>query len=83
MWETVHQKLQALLDLRVAEESHNEWQSTIMLVPKPDGSNQFCINLWRVNAISKFDEYPTPTVDDLLYRLRAGRYISPLNIMMG
>lgn len=47
-----------MLDLSIIERSQSEWSSPIVLAPKPDGACQFCINFWRVNAISKLDVYP-------------------------
>lgn len=69
MWEMVCQELQAMLEIRVAEESKSEWWSPIMLVPKPDRLPRFCIDFRKVDAISKFDAYLMPWVDELLNRL--------------
>ncbi len=54
-----------------------------MLVPKMDGSVRFCVDYRKVNAVSKFDAYPMPRVDELLDRLGAARFYSTLDLSKG
>lgn len=54
-----------------------------MLVPKSDGTTCFCIDFRNVNAITRFDTYPMPRVDELLERLGAAKYISALDLTKG
>ncbi len=79
----VREELKAMLDLGVIEESHSDWASPIVLVPKTDGSVWFCVDYRRVNAVSKFDVYPMPRVDELLDRLGAARFYSTLDLTKG
>jgi hypothetical protein len=79
----VKQKVEAMLRMRVVEESHNAWCSPIVLVPKPDSSLHFCNDFRGVNDISLFDAYPMPRVDELLDRLGKARYISTLYLTKG
>ncbi|KAI5085415.1 hypothetical protein C0J45_23129 [Silurus meridionalis] len=60
----VQEELQAMLDMGVVKESHSDWSSPVVLVPKSNGSVQFCMD----NALSKFDTYPMPRIDKLLDR---------------
>ncbi len=71
-----------MLNLGVIEESHSDWASPIVLVPKTDGSVRFCVDYRKVNAVSKFDAYPIPRVDELLDRLGAARFYSTLDIII-
>ncbi|CAJ0937379.1 unnamed protein product [Ranitomeya imitator] len=73
----------AMLDLGVIEESHSAWSSPIVLIPKPDGSIQFCNDFRKLNAVSKFDAYPMPRVDELIDRLGKARYITTLDLTKG
>ncbi len=72
-----------MLDLGVIEESHSDWASPIMLVPKTDGSVRFCVDYRKVNDMSKFDAYPMPRVDELLDRLGAACFYSTLDLTKG
>ncbi len=65
----VQEELKAMLNLGVIEESHSDWASPIVLVPKTDGSVRFCVDYRKVNGVSKFDAYTMPRVDELLDRL--------------
>ncbi len=67
----------------VIEESHSDWASPIVLVPKTDGSVWFCVDYRKVNAVSKFDTYPMPRVDELLDRLGTARFYSTLDLTKG
>ncbi len=60
----VQSELEAMLEMGVIEESHSDWASPIVLVPKTDGSVRFCVDYRKVNAVSKFDAYPMPRVDE-------------------
>ncbi len=79
----VQEELKAMLNLGVIEESHSDWASPIVLVPKTDGSVWFCVDYRKVNAVSKFDAYPMPRVDELLDRLGAARFYSTLDLTKG
>ncbi len=79
----VHEELKAMLDLCVIEESHSDWASPIVLVPKTDGSVRFCVDNRKVNAVSKFDAYPMPRVDELFDRLGAARFYLTLDLTKG
>ncbi|CAM5127553.1 unnamed protein product [Eretmochelys imbricata] len=83
MREAVEEEVQAMLELGVIEPSQSEWRSPVVLVPKPDGSRRFCIDFQRVNAISKFDAYPMPHVNELLDRLGEACYITTLDLTKG
>ncbi len=65
----VQSELEAMVEMVVIEESHSDWASLIVLVPKTDGSVRFCVDYRKVNAVSKFDAYPMPRVNELLDRL--------------
>ncbi len=79
----VQSELEAMLEMGVIEESHSDWASPIVLVPKTDGSVRFCVDHRKVNAVSKFDAYPMPRVDELLDRLGTARFYSTLDLTKG
>ncbi len=81
--QVVQTELGAMLEMGVIEESHSDWASPIVLVPKTDGSVRFCVDYRKVNAVSKFDAYPMPRVDELLDRLGTARFYSTLDLTKG
>lgn len=64
-------------------ESTSAWFSPVVLVPKPDGSTQCCNDFRALNAISRFDAYPIPRVDEPIERLGKANYISTIDLTKG
>ncbi|CAM4568546.1 unnamed protein product [Lepidochelys kempii] len=56
--EEIKAEVKRMLELGAIEESHSQWSSPIVLVPKPDGTTRFCNDFHRLNEISIFDAYP-------------------------
>uniref|UniRef100_A0A803JIM9 Gypsy retrotransposon integrase-like protein 1 n=1 Tax=Xenopus tropicalis TaxID=8364 RepID=A0A803JIM9_XENTR len=81
--EVVSREIKKMLELDVIEESQSEWSSPIVLVPKPNGEIRFCNDYRKVNAISKFDAYPMPRVDELIERLGKARYLTTIDLTKG
>lgn len=70
-------------ELGVIEPSDSEWSSPIVIVPKKDGSLRICIDFRKLNAMSFFDAYPMPRIEDLLERIGRANYITTLDICKG
>ncbi|KAL3999724.1 growth arrest and DNA-damage-inducible protein [Sarotherodon galilaeus] len=79
----LQKEIKLMLDLGIIEVSSSEWCSPIVLVPKKDDTLRFCIDFRYLNAVSKFDPYPMPRVDDLLERVGSARYITTLDLCKG
>lgn len=77
------QEVQAMLEAGVIVPSRSEWCSPVVLVPKKDGGLRFCVDFRKVNAISAFDPYPMPRVDDLMERLGKSKFLSTLDMCKG
>lgn len=76
-------EVELMISLGVIEESNSEWSSPIVLVPKKDGSLRFCIDFRKINAVSKFDPYPMPRIDEMVEKLGKAKYISTLDLCKG
>ena len=81
--EKVKEKVQAMLDLDVIEESNSPWSSPYVMVPKTDGTTRFCVNFKKVNSFSKFDAYSMPRIEEIIGRLGCSRYITKLDLCKG
>ena len=76
-------ELQALLDDGLIEESTSEWSSPTVIVKKKDGSNRICVDYRKVNAVSKFDAYPMPRINEMLDSIGDATYITTLDLAKG
>lgn len=72
-----------MLAMNIVEPSKSEWCSLVVLVPKKDGSLQFCIDFRYLNSVSKFDSYPTPRIEDLIDRLGKAHYLTTIDLAKG
>lgn len=69
-----------MLALGVIEKSFGDWKSPMVLVPKSSGTTRFCIDFHKVNAVSKFNTYPMPGVDELFNWLGKVKYMTTLDL---
>lgn len=77
-------EVEEMLATGIIEPSRSEWCSPVVLVPKKDDPKlRFCINFSKLNAVSAFDPYPMPRVDELIERLGHASYLSTLDLCKG
>lgn len=69
-------EIKLMLVLGIIEVSTSAWCSPVVLVPKKDGSLRFCIDFRYLNAVSLFDQYPMPRIDDMVERVGRAKYIT-------
>ncbi|XP_030839510.1 uncharacterized protein LOC763830 [Strongylocentrotus purpuratus] len=79
----VQTELQYMLDCGIVEPSQSCWSSPVVLVPKPDGSQRFCIDYRKVNAVTKPDSFPLPRIEDCIDQVGSAKFITKLDLMKG
>lgn len=78
------QEVEEMLSTGIIEPSHSEWCSPVVLVPKKDDAKlRFCVNFSKLNAVTAFDPYPMPRVDELIERLGNASYLTTLDLCKG
>ncbi|KAK7898417.1 hypothetical protein WMY93_019270 [Mugilogobius chulae] len=80
----VKQEVEDMLAMGVIEPSKSEWCSPVVLVPKKNDPRQrFCVNFSKLNAVSAFDAYPMPRVEELIERLGNAKFLTTLDLCKG
>ena len=67
----------------VIQPSVSPWASPVVLVPKKDGSQRFCIDYRHLNSLTRRDVYPLQRIDDILDTLGEAKYFSSLDLASG
>ena len=81
--EKVMEELEEMEKNGIIEQSDSEWASPMVIVTKKDGEVQLCIDYRRLSAVTKFDAYPMPRIDELLDRVGNAHFISTLDLAKG
>ena len=74
---------QKLLEQGVIEESTSPWSSPVLMVPKKDGTYRFCVDFRKLNALTRWSDYPLPQVDETVEALAGAQMFSTLDLASG
>ncbi|CAB3989094.1 Retrovirus-related Pol poly from transposon, partial, partial [Paramuricea clavata] len=81
--EVVREEVESMLASDVIEPSTSPWSAPVVLVRKKDGSERFCIDYRKLNAITKKDVFPLPRCDEILESLSGAAYFTHLDLVRG
>ena len=81
--EFVEGEVQRLLSMGVIRPSSSEWSSPVVVVPRKDGNDRMCIDLRRVNAVTRKDVYPLPRIDEVMDQLKGACVFSKWDLKQG
>ena len=56
-------EIDEMIELGVIEPSISPYSSSIVLVPKKDGSVRFCIDFRKLNKVTESDAEPMPNME--------------------
>ncbi|XP_031756161.1 uncharacterized protein LOC116410219 [Xenopus tropicalis] len=79
----IKREIEEMLTLDVIQKSHSAWASPVVLVPKKDKSTRFCVDYRKLNAITVFDAYPMPRMDELLDKLAGACFLTIMDLSRG
>ena len=71
-----------MLKQGIIEPASSEWALPIVIIKKVD-TIRLCVDYPRLNAMTQFDAYPMPRIDDILDQVGQGRYITILDLAKG
>jgi len=78
----VENKLMEALESDIIErvEGPSPWISPMVIVFKPDGDIRICIDMRRANKAILRENFPLPTFENFMTKLRGARYFSRLDL---
>jgi len=68
-----------MLGAKVVRQRTSEWASSVVVVPKKDGSPRLCVDYRRLNAVTEKDSYPIPRMEDCIDTPADARVFSTLD----
>ena len=79
----VQEEIKEMLDKGVIVPSKSPYSSTIVMVPKKDGTNRMCIDYCKLNETTTKDAYPRPRIGQTIDALQGAGYFSSLDLASG
>jgi hypothetical protein len=80
-------QVQDMLNKGVIEESNSPWNASAILVHKKslDGKPKyrFCVDFRALNAVTQFDSYPLPLIEQACSALHGSKYFSTIDMYSG
>lgn len=79
----VNESVQKMLQFGIIEPTDSDWASPIVLVKKPDGSERFCVDYRKLNAVTIKDCFPMPSIESKLNKLHGCKFFTSLDCTSG
>lgn len=80
IWEKIEEELERWKRLDVIEECITEYSSPLVPVKKASGKIRVCLDLRRINTITKKDAYPMRNMSEIFHRLQKAKYFSVVDL---
>jgi hypothetical protein len=81
--QAINKEIDKLLEEGTIEPSASAWSSPIVMMRKPNGDYRMCLDLRKVNAVTKKDSYPLPYIDDIVRKLWSAKFVSTIDLKNG
>ncbi|XP_016406721.1 uncharacterized protein LOC107739212 [Sinocyclocheilus rhinocerous] len=81
--EAAEQALVKMQRASIIEPSESPWASPVVMVLKKGGEWRFCVDYWRLNAVTWKDSYPLPRVNECLDLVTGSHWFSSLDLRCG
>ena len=76
-------EIDEMIELGVIELSISPYSSTIVLVPKQDGSVRICIDICKLNKVTEFDAEPMQNMEEVFKRMSGHTLYSQIYLCKG
>jgi len=72
-----------LVNLDISEYSSSQYSAPVVPIRKADSSLRLCIDYRKLNAVTKAERFPMPTLENSIYRGNNAKYFSKLDLVRG
>ncbi len=79
----VKEQIEEMLSAGIIEPSRSGWSSPVVLVPKKDGGQKFCVDYRKLNSLTESDAYPLPSIAEILESLSGSTIFSTIDLNSG
>jgi hypothetical protein len=79
----IDENLDKMLENDIIEPSNSPWASPVVLTKKKDGTHRFCVDLRKLNDVTRKDAYPLPNIQDCLSSLEGAKWFCTLDLASG
>ena len=79
----IENQVDGMLQRGFIQPSTSPFSSPVLFVKKHDRSWRLCVDYRALNALTVHDQFPSPTVDELLDELGGASYFSKLDLLQG
>ena len=80
----IDEHVSKMLKEGVIQPSFSPWSAPVVLTSKKTpGEFRFCVDYRRLNALTKRDVYPLPSLDDVFNKLAGSQFFSSLDLRNG
>ncbi len=80
---TLVEKVQDFISRGWIEPSNSPWSSSVLFIPKPNGTLRFCVDYRFLNKVTVKDRGPLPSIPELIDSMQGARVFSALDLCSG
>ena len=81
--ELIQKEVNEMLRMGIIEPFNSACSSSVVMVKKKDGSNRFCVDCRKLNAVTKFDNEPMGDPEALMVKLRNDKFFTKIDMSKG
>lgn len=81
--ENIKKEIQEMMDLGIVEQSTSPYAAPVVIVKKKDGSNRFCCDYRKLNAVTVHDAEPIPDQEEIFAKLVKSTFFSKIDLTRG
>ena len=81
--ELLDRALEEMIETKTIRPSNSPWAFPIVLAPKKDGTARLCVDYRPLNAMTRRDAYPVPSISSVMYALGSASIFTTLDCSRG